>query len=266
MYTPVGRVGVDMAKIKVKSITKGTMAKPLVVSTPEPVAVVPTVSPVPSEHSYPPVQQDPLKELLSILPPPPPPPPPPCPCPCPIPPLPRPPHPPPLVPFIPKPCCPSTSQIVDNVTVRSLDEDKIDVIEGSYQGMKAYGIDAKTFAGIGTTGMVPKPLPGDEDKYLRADGEWSTLTWYQSDWDEDNPLSPSYIRNKPVIDTELDADSPNAIANSAVTRAIDDIIERLDNIKPVDDADIVAIVDAIVHYNEGDGEPSINFDNMDIGG
>ena len=43
----------------------------------------------------------------------------------------------------PPPCCcgPSTEQVVDNVTVVSINEDLIQVVEGTYQGMKAYGID-----------------------------------------------------------------------------------------------------------------------------
>lgn len=230
-----------MARKRVKSISKVNMDAPL---------GMPEDLPSPEEFA---------EESIGLLPPPPPDVPP---CPCPLPPL--PPLPPPPQPLPPKHCCPSSSQIVDNVTVMSLDEEKITVAIGLDHGMKAYGIDAKTFQGIGTTGMVPVPDPGDEEKYLRADGQWSILPWYQSDWEEEDPLSPSYIRNKPVIDTELDADSPNAIANSAVTRAIDDIIERLDNIVPVDDADIVDIVQDTMQ--PGDGEPSINFDNMNIGG
>ena len=47
-------------------------------------------------------------------------------------------------PFMPGPfpcCCPATEQVVDNVTVVSLNEEMIDVVPGTYQGMKAYGID-----------------------------------------------------------------------------------------------------------------------------
>ncbi len=235
-----------MSKIKVSSVTKGQLPVPGPETTPIPMYQI-TDSSVPNDQ-------------------------PPCPGPAPTPiPMPRPeptdapmPCPPPPPFFRPGPCCPSTTQVVDNITVQSLDPDKIEVVEGKYLGMKAFGIDAKTFEGIGTTGMVPMPKEGDKEKYLRADGKWSILPWYQSDWEEEDPRSPSYIRNKPVIDTELDANSPNAIANSAVTRAIDDIIERLDNIQPVDDADIVEIVQDTMQ--PGDGEPSINFDNMNIGG
>ena len=57
-----------------------------------------------------------------------------------MPPMPLPP--PPFMPGPPPCCCgPSTEQVVDNVTVVSLNEDLIQVIEGTYQGMKAYGID-----------------------------------------------------------------------------------------------------------------------------
>jgi len=58
--------------------------------------------------------------------------------------------PPPPFPFVPgpPPCCcgPATEQVVDNVTVVSLTPDLIEVVEGTYQGMKAYGIDGSGIA------------------------------------------------------------------------------------------------------------------------
>ena len=100
--------------------------------------------------------------------------------------------------FAPGPCCPAQQQVVDNITVKSLDENKIEVIEGSYLGMKAYGIDAKTFSGIGTTGMVPPPKKGDEKKVLQADGTWvDNPEQEQADWRQSDRNAVDYIKNKP---------------------------------------------------------------------
>lgn len=109
------------------------------------------------------------------------------------------PFPPPPAFFMPGPCCPGTTQVVDNVTVQSLDPEKIEVLEGTYMGMKAFGIDAKTFQGIGTTGMVPKPTDGDEGKVLTSSGEWAEMAIElpQSDWNQDDAEQPDYIKNKP---------------------------------------------------------------------
>ena len=134
---------------------------------------------------------------------------PPCPGPAPKPiPMPRPaptdaprPFPPPPPFFMPGPCCPSATQVVDNITVQSLDPEKIDVVEGTYLGMKAFGIDAKTFEGIGTTGMVPAPKEGDEGKVLTSTGEWSefVVELPQSDWKQEDSEQPDYIKNKPEL-------------------------------------------------------------------
>lgn len=51
------------------------------------------------------------------------------------------PLPPPAVLFPNSCCCPTTEQVVDNVTVVSLTPELIEVVEGTYMGMKAYGID-----------------------------------------------------------------------------------------------------------------------------
>lgn len=134
---------------------------------------------------------------------------PPCPGPAPKPiPMPRPaptdaprPFPPPPPFFMPGPCCPSATQVVDNITVQSLDPEKIDVVEGTYLGMKAFGIDAKMFEGIGTTGMVPAPKEGDEGKVLTSTGEWSefVVELPQSDWNQKDSEQPDYIKNKPEL-------------------------------------------------------------------
>lgn len=144
---------------------------------------------------------------------------PPCPGPAPKPiPMPRPaptdaprPFPPPPPFFMPGPCCPSATQVVDNITVQSLDPEKIDVVEGTYLGMKAFGIDAKTFEGIGTTGMVPMPKDGDEGKVLTSNGEWSefVVELPQSDWKQEDSEQPDYIKNKPELATVATTGSYN---------------------------------------------------------
>lgn len=107
--------------------------------------------------------------------------------------------------FAPGPCCPSTTQIVDNITVVSTTPETIEVQEGTCQGMKAYGVGANTFAGIGTSGMVPVPQPGDENKVLAGDGSWAEIIIKQSDWEQDDPSEADYIRNKPDIEAMMNA-------------------------------------------------------------
>ena len=151
---------------------------------------------------------------------------PPCPGPAPKPiPMPRPaptdaprPFPPPPPFFMPGPCCPSSTQVVDNITVQSLDQEKIEVVEGSYLGMKAFGIDAKTFEGIGTTGMVPPPQEGDEDKVLTSNGEWSDfiIEIPQSDWAQEDDTQVDYIKNKPELAKVATTGSYNDLTDKPV--------------------------------------------------
>jgi hypothetical protein len=108
-----------------------------------------------------------------------------------------------------------------------MDEEKITVSNGLDHGMKSFGIDAKTFDGVGTTGMVPKPVPGDEEKYLKADGTWSYV-----------PLH---------VDDELDPTSHNAVSNSAVCGGLDvldnKIIELDGSIQPIPVETVHLIID-----------------------
>ena len=106
--------------------------------------------------------------------------------------------------FMPGPCCPSTTQVVDNITVVSTTPETIEVQEGTCQGMKAYGVGAKTFAGVGTSGMVPVPQPGDENKVLAGDGTWAEIIIQQADWEQDDETQPDYIKNKPDIEEMID--------------------------------------------------------------
>ena len=42
----------------------------------------------------------------------------------------------------------------------------------------------------------------------------------QSDWDEDDPTSPAYVNNKPVVDQSIDINSTNAVSNHAVAEEL----------------------------------------------
>ena len=122
--------------------------------------------------------------------------------------------PPPPAFFFPGPCCPGTTQVVDNIKVVSLTPDTITVQEGIVDGQKAFGIscnasadtinieagtnvsidtettdkvttftinaDIDQFTGAtdtddGTYGTVPAPVAGDQDKYLSGDATWKDL-------------------------------------------------------------------------------------------
>jgi hypothetical protein len=117
---------------------------------------------------------------------------------------------------MPGPCCPSTTQVVDNITVVSTTPETIEVQEGTCQGMKAFGVGAKTFEGIGTSGMVPVPQPGDENKVLAGDGSWAEIIISQSDWEQEDYTQPDYIKNKPDIEGMID-DAVSAERDRATT-------------------------------------------------
>ena len=71
--------------------------------------------------------------------------------------------------FFPSPCCPGNTQVVDNIKVISLTPDVIQVQEGTYQGMKAFGISTTAEAAI------------------------------QPDWEQDDPEAKDFIKNKPDL-------------------------------------------------------------------
>lgn len=52
----------------------------------------------------------------------------------------------------------------------------------------------------------------------------------QADWEEDDPSDPAYIKRKPTVDKELDANSENAIANSIVTAAMESLRTAIDSV------------------------------------
>lgn len=123
--------------------------------------------------------------------------------------------------FFPGPCCPGTTQVVDNIKVVSLTPDTITVQEGVVDGQKAFGIscnastdeirieagknvtidsetsdkittytvnaDIEEFTGAtdtedGSAGIVPTPVAGDQDKYLSGDATWKDLPEPPSDF------------------------------------------------------------------------------------
>ena len=122
--------------------------------------------------------------------------------------------PPPPAFFFPGPCCPGTTQVVDNIKVVSLTPDTINVQEGVVDGQKAFGIscnastdeirieagknvtidsetsdktttytvnaDIEEFTGAtdtedGTYGTVPAPTVEDKDRFLKGDGTWGDV-------------------------------------------------------------------------------------------
>ena len=226
-----------MAKIKIKSVTKGSAPSASTVqnSTLEPdiengdqlntIDILPTndpsqvpeydvdqqfVMPPPDDHGT--VLPPPVEVNLQ----------------CPVPPPPKPlppppketiqcPFPPPPPPFLPpSPCCSGgTTQVVDNVLVQTDDPEKITIEEGTYRGMKVFKIGATTFQGIGTTGMVPKPGPDDADKFLDSNGNWTKIVIRQSDWNQDDPTEIDYIKNRPDIDAMIAEETSRAEAAEA---------------------------------------------------
>lgn len=88
----------------------------------------------------------------------------------------------------------------------------------------------------GSYGFVPAPKIGEQDKYLRGDGNWT------------------------AFDQSVDAESDNAVTGKAVAAALgsldDKVTELFDSIKPVPIADI----ENIVQLEPGDGERTIPFD------
>ena len=88
----------------------------------------------------------------------------------------------------------------------------------------------------GSYGFVPAPESGEQDKYLRGDGNWT------------------------AFDQSVDAESDNAVTGKAVAAALgsldDKVTELFGSIKPVPIAD----VENIVQLEPGDGERTIPFD------
>ena len=71
----------------------------------------------------------------------------------------------------------------------------------------------------GSTGLVPTPSAGSQEKFLRGDGTWQAQV--NADWNATSGYG--VINNKPAIptvDSSLSTSSTNAIANNAVTNAL----------------------------------------------
>lgn len=62
----------------------------------------------------------------------------------------------------------------------------------------------------GTSGLVPQPSAGDQNKYLRADGQWMTP--------------------ETTVDSSLNSSSTNPVQNKVINAAIDSVNARINNL------------------------------------
>ena len=103
------------------------------------------------------------------------------------------------------------------------------------------------FAGIGTSGFVPTPKAGDENKVLASDGTWAEIiipAQEQADWDEENESSPSYIRNKPDIAAMIGEETERAkAAESDLSEAINTEKSRAETAEAALDTELNAEVE-----------------------
>jgi hypothetical protein len=88
----------------------------------------------------------------------------------------------------------------------------------------------------GSYGFVPAPDSGDQDKYLRGDGNWT------------------------AFDQSVDAESSNAVSGKAVAAALGSLDDKLDELFNSIKSVPIADVRNIVQLKPGDGEPKIPFD------
>lgn len=82
-----------------------------------------------------------------------------------------------------------------------------------------------TSSSNGKAGSVPAPISGDQGKFLRGDGTWATITipeTAQSDWNEQDSRSASYIKHKPDIDAMVAAATTEVVEglNVSVTESV----------------------------------------------
>jgi len=115
--------------------------------------------------------------------------------------------------FFPSPCCPGNTQVVDNIKVISLTPDVIQVQEGTYQGMKAFGISTTAEAAVQPDWEQDDPEAKDfiKNKPELADvatsGSYNDLVdkpeipsgQIQSDWAQDDEQEVDFIKNKPEL-------------------------------------------------------------------
>lgn len=90
-----------------------------------------------------------------------------------------------------------------------IDEESSDVLYGNGtpgNPLGVYDFTGATRVDDGKPGAVPAPSAGDQEKFLRGDGNWATVPKQkQADWNQENPQSVDYIRNKPDIDAMIDS-------------------------------------------------------------
>lgn len=75
-----------------------------------------------------------------------------------------------------------------------------------------------------TAGLVPDAPVEPDNKFLRADGEWATITIpevEQSDWLEQETDAPSYIKNKPELATVATTGSYNDLTDKPTIKQSD---------------------------------------------
>ena len=115
--------------------------------------------------------------------------------------------------FFPSPCCPGNTQVVDHIKVISLTPDVIQVQEGTYQGMKAFGISTTAEAAIQPDWEQDDPEAKDFIKNKPELAEVATSGSYndlvdkpeipsgqiQSDWAQDDDQEVDFIKNKPDL-------------------------------------------------------------------
>ena len=88
----------------------------------------------------------------------------------------------------------------------------------------------------------------------------------QADWDENNSSSPSYIKHKPtipagiVVDPELDAESDNAISNSAVAAAIAQIRTALETLEAAG-VSVTTVEDGTFTIHAGRNDYTVNLNH-----
>lgn len=73
----------------------------------------------------------------------------------------------------------------------------------------------------------------------------------QADWTQTDEAADDYIKNKPVIDTELNSESNNAVANYVVANALGDIETALDAILAIQESLIPKVILTFILNSNG---------------
>ena len=118
----------------------------------------------------------------------------------------RPPRPEPVPPE-PSPECSCPPKIYRSRVVEVVPGDNIKVDAKDTRDGTEFTVHAPVFKGAdarndGTSGTVPAPKAGDENRVLTGGGVWADIEipeQVQADWAEENEEEPSFIRNKPEL-------------------------------------------------------------------